>query len=110
LRKPEVVQLFNGAGFAGYGIEPPRVRKLTRRCIERLRPPKPPYLAPFSPQVPRASARTRRPARRVTRTTSSRGDPDDEPEPRRVAQLRGFWPASVRMVQHLERRRRKVAA
>jgi hypothetical protein len=110
MRKPDVVQLFNGAGWAGYGIEPPRARKLTKRCVERMRPPEPPFLAPFSARVPRASARTRRPARRVARTTGSRGDPDDEPEPRPVAQLRGFWPASVRMVQHLERRRRKVAA
>jgi hypothetical protein len=65
--------------------------------------------------VRRISA-TPRPAtrRRVARTVGSRGDPhladgeeSDEPP---VAPLRGFMPASVRMVQHCERRRAKKAA
>lgn len=111
LRKPEVVPLFNGAGWVGYGIEPPRARKLTKRCLERMRPPKPPFLAPFSAQVPRASARTRRPARRVARTTSSRGDPSGpEPEPPLASRDGQFAVVSARMHAHIERRRAKAVA
>jgi hypothetical protein len=105
MRKPEVVPLFNGAGWAGYGVEPKRALKLTKRCVARFQGRK--------PRSPRRSSRNPRPARHVARplarTTGSRGDPD-EPEPEPVAHLRGFWPASARMDQHLERRRRKVAA
>jgi hypothetical protein len=49
-----------------------------------------------------ARPRERR-ARRVAGMTSSRGDPS-EPDLARVWPLRGFTAASVRMVQHLQRR------
>lgn len=60
---------------------------------------------PVAPAVrmPRA-ARPRRRRRQVSRTTSSRGDPDPEPEQPPVAHLRGFGPASERMVRHIGRR------
>jgi hypothetical protein len=110
MARPEVVPLFNGAGWAGYGVEPKRALKLTKRCIERMQAPRP--IPPRIVRLPQ-STRTRRVARRVARTVGSRGDPsqlDDDPEPEPVARLDGFLAASVRMVQHLERRRAKAAA
>jgi hypothetical protein len=57
-----------------------------------------------------ARPRERR-ARATTRNSRSAGGdgPSDEPPPPDVAHLRGFVVASVRMVQHLERRRAKAA-
>jgi hypothetical protein len=60
------------------------------------------------------AARRREPRRRSVRSGPRRarapGRLADDPEPEPVARLDGFWPASVRMVQHLERRRAKAAA
>ena len=104
---PEVVPLPNSVGWTGYGIEPKRARKLTKRRVSRMQAPKP--QAPRQIRIPQ-SARTRRVARRVARTTGSRGDPDPEPEP--VARFDGFANASRRMHEHLVRRMgaRKAAA
>jgi hypothetical protein len=64
--------------------------------------------------VRRPMARRRESRRRSVRSGPRRarapGRLADDPEPEPVAQLDGFWPASARMVQHRERRRRKVAA
>jgi hypothetical protein len=98
-RRPEVVPLPNG-GFAGYGIVPKRALKLTKRCIARMQAPKP--QAPRQIRIPQA-ARTRRVARRVARTTGTRGDPDSESEPP-LARFDGFAVASRRMQEHLCRR------
>jgi hypothetical protein len=63
---------------------------------------------PAPPQVRSAVSRPReRRERRTARTVGSRGDPDEPPS---VIDLRGFMPASVRMVRHLARRRAKAAA
>jgi hypothetical protein len=57
-----------------------------------------------------ASPREHKPTRR-RRTTSRDGPDDSDPEPPPlVVHLRGFLAASVRMVQHCERRRAKTAA
>jgi hypothetical protein len=47
-------------------------------------------------------------ARRVVASRDGPSEPSDEPPP--VAALRGFMAASVRMLQHCERRRAKAAA
>jgi hypothetical protein len=52
----------------------------------------------------------RRSVRSGPRRARAPGRLADDPDPEPVARLDGFWPASVRMVQHLERRRAKAAA
>jgi hypothetical protein len=52
-----------------------------------------------------SASRPRERRARTRSTAPTRGDPDPEPEPPPVGRLRGFTAASVRMVQHLERRR-----
>lgn len=66
---------------------------------------RPPVVHVPERREPVARPRERRAvARRAS--TSSRGSPDDpDPEPPAVVHLRGFTAASVRMVQHCERRR-----
>ena len=60
---------------------------------------------------PRQQARrARRSVRTGPRRARAPGRLADDPEPELIARLVGFWPASVRMVQHLERRRAKAAA
>jgi hypothetical protein len=75
------------------------------------------YNAPSRACAYRRQVRPRRQARRARRSvrTGPRrarapGRLADDPEPESVARLDGFWLASVRMVQHLERRRAKAAA
>lgn len=62
----------------------------------------------------RQRQRERRPGGAPRRSVGAQRDgplaQDDDPRPRPVTPLRGFWPASVRMVQHLERRRAKAGA
>jgi hypothetical protein len=95
-------------GFAVYGSEPKRTRKLTKRYVSRMQAPKP--QSPRQIRIPQVG-RTRRVARRVARTTGSRGDPEPEPEPA-AARFDGFAVASRRMHEHLCRRMgaRKAAA
>jgi hypothetical protein len=104
---PGVVPLPNG-GFTGYGVEPKRLRKLTKRYVSRMQAPKP--QSPRQIRIPQV-ARTRRVVRRVARTTGSRGDPDPDPE-QPAARFDGFAVASRRMHEHLCRRMgaRKAAA
>ena len=76
--------------------------------IERRRSPQ-----PACPASRGQRRRERRPAGAPRRAVAAQRDgplaQDDDPLPRPVTPLRRFWPASVRMVQHLGRRRQKVA-
>src|SRR5512133_1435167 len=58
-----------------------------------------------------STPRSRRAGRRPRRVVASRDGPSEpSDEPPLVAPIRGFAPANVRMVRHLERRRAKAAA
>jgi hypothetical protein len=68
----------------------------------RIRPVR---LGPHRAPAPRRAATTSRARPTVRRTRGTRAD---QPPP--LGQLRGFLPATVQMVRHLERRRAKAAA
>ena len=53
----EVVQLPNG-GFAGFNISRPRLKKLTRRYVARMRPMRSRTPRPRSPRARRTNVRT----------------------------------------------------
>jgi hypothetical protein len=80
---------------------------LRGRATQARREPAPRMLR--RPMVRHRESR-RRSVRSGPRRARAPGPLADDPEPEPVARLDGFWPASVRMVQHLERRRAKAAA
>jgi hypothetical protein len=72
----------------------------TRRLALRVRAEN--YKTP-RPSRSRARASRARRTRRTRTARATRAGPSDEPDPP-LARLRGFLPASIRMVRHIERR------
>lgn len=93
---------------AGYrDARGPRLRQVAEQAQQRRRPVR------AAPRRAATTSRRRPQSRQVARTVGGRGDPhlpdDDDPEPEPVVPWRGLEVASLRMVQHLERRRAKAA-
>ena len=89
-------------------VDPVRARELRRLTTFLLGRPVATIWVP-----PRREGREPRPRRqaRRTRAGATRDGPSSESdEPPPLARLDGFWATSVRMVEHLERRRAKAAA
>lgn len=88
------------------------IRLEANRRVEAIRGRSPaPMMLEAEPRVARIVATPREHRGRSRTTAPKRGSPHDpDPEPPPIAHQRGFLAASVRMIQHCERRRAKWAA